>query len=100
MGRGTDAGVDGEQALWRCPSGGLSYCSLDIHRRCRHPELDLAPGRPFKARPPQPVQFLGETEGAFDADLALPQPPPPERAGDPFSRRLNQVLHELAMERA
>ena len=99
MRRGTEAGVGGGKALGRCPPGGLSYRSLDVHCCCRHPELDLDPCCSSKACAPQSVELLGEAEGAFDADLALPEPSLPERAGRAFRGRLDQVLHELAMER-
>ena len=100
MRRGTDARVDGGEALGRCLPSGPSFCSLDVHRCCRHPELELHPGYSFKARPAQSMQFLGETEGTFDSDLAFSQPTFPQRAGGAFFGRLNQVLHELAMQRA
>jgi hypothetical protein len=46
------------------------------------------------------VQFLGEGEDALYADLALPEPALPEWASGAFPGRLNQILDELAMERA
>ena len=51
--------------------GDLSYRSLDVHRRCREPELNLHPGSTSEAGPSQAMQFLCQAEGPFDAGLPL-----------------------------
>jgi len=72
---------------------------LDVHRRCREPQLDLDAASSPETRPPQPVQFFRQAEGAFYMGLPLDEPPFAQRARDTFLSGLHQVEGPRAVQR-
>ena len=73
---------------------------FDVHRRRREPNLNLDTASPFAARPPQTMQLFRQSEGPFDVDLPFDHALLPQRTGQPFLHRLDELLRPGAVDGA